>query len=182
MDTDRYSDRGTDIIKYGELKRREAQGKAKLIESGAVGGDSAGNEIAEAEELSDAQVRYINMIASGISWTEACAMIGISRATPFLWLEESDKDGTYRQCLELVKEIEANELENNVWQEALNNPKSTILKMFALKARKDEYKDNATPSTNLETNIYVKIGEKDYDVRANFKPAGGDGEEVSMDG
>jgi hypothetical protein len=61
--------------------------------------------------------------------------------------------------------MQADDLEDEVWKEAIGNPRSTELKKFALKARKEEYKDNALPQTNVQTNIRVTIDGTPFNVQ-----------------
>lgn len=164
----------TDILRYGEIRHRSLMGKRALLESGKE--EESG--IGAVREMPEVQVMYLNMLGSGIPWREACDKLGISRATPFLWLEELGEESIFGQCLELVKMIEADELESVVWEEAKNNKRATVLKMFALKARKDEYKDNAPPASNYETVINVQIGDQPYDISANYKAIEVDAEEI----
>ena len=146
-----YTDSGSSLIQYGVAMYAKNSKQALLTE-----GDTAVC-VQDEELLLVPQVQYLNMIASGISSAKACKALCIDRATPLLWASQKNKDGVFNQCMRIVKQIQADDLEEVVWEEALNNPKSTIMKMFALKARKDEYKDNATPVSNVQTNINVTI-------------------------
>lgn len=172
LDTEEYLRYDTDILQYGELRYRTIVGEQKRI------GNGEERELRLIRELPEIQIKYLNMLGDGIPWREACDLLGISRATPFLWAEEAEDDGIYNQCLELVKMIEADELESIVWDEARNSKKATLLKMFALKARKDEYKDNAPPAAQTETVINVSIGDQPYDVSANYRVIETEGEEI----
>jgi len=141
------------IIQCGRLMARKAKTGNNLLPSGK-------EEIAVIEELTLLQKNYIDFIAFGRSSIDACMELNIDPFLPILWEESADKDSVYMQCLNLIKRKQADNLEDVVWKEAIKNPKSTILKMFALKARKDEYKDNAMPQTNLQTNIQVTISDR----------------------
>lgn len=160
----------TAILQYGERKHVTAMSKVPALPSGEKA------PVCLAREMLDVQVQYLNMLGAGIRSQRACEVLGISLITPVVWLEEADGDSIYTYCIGLVKKMQADLLEDDVWNEALTNNKAYLLKMFALKARKDEYKDNAAPLNNMETNIFVKIGEKDYNVAVNYKSAGGDTE------
>lgn len=123
---------------------------------------STGSSVALLEDdLLPQQREYIDFVATGMTSISACNMLGIDIFLPTLWEATANKDGTYMQCMNILKRKQADLLEENVWDQAMNNPKSTILKMFALKARKDEYKDNAAPMTAVQTNIHVSIVGKD---------------------
>lgn len=162
----------TSILQYAERKHIAAMSKVPALPSG----ESA--PVCLAREMLDVQVQYLNMLGAGIPSARACQALQLSPVTPVVWLEESDKDSIYFHGISIIKKMQADLLEDEVWNEALSNPKATILKMFALKARKDEYKDNASPVNNIETNIFVKVGEKDYNVGVNYKSAGGDSQDA----
>lgn len=79
------------------------------------------------------------------------------------------KDPEFMTVLNQIKMAEAMMLEARVWDEALNNPKASIERMFALKSRMAEYKDNAPPQGNTVTNVRISIDGQDYDASATFK-------------
>lgn len=79
------------------------------------------------------------------------------------------KDAEFSSVLAQIKQAEAMMLEARVWDEALNNPKASIERMFALKSRMAEYKDNAPPQGQTITNVRISIDGQDYDASASFK-------------
>jgi len=123
--------------------------------------------------LSAIQVKYINALAQGFTGRTACKELGIARSEPLYWEQVSDKDKLFPLCLKVVKELRTADLEEDVWDQAINNPKASILKMFALKAAKPEYRDNPPVDRSAETVINVNLISPDgkivpYDTSINF--------------
>ena len=114
------------------------------------------------------QIQYVNMRAAGMTQAEACKLLGIDRAMPMLWEEVSDKDSVYAQCVRIIKRIEAENLEAVVWRRATTVASASLERMFALKSRMSEYKDNA-PAATFKPQIRITIGGKNFDTAANLK-------------
>jgi hypothetical protein len=165
-----FLDYNSPLIRYGEsLYKKSLEGK-KLL------GD--GRDYCAEIMLTEQQVQFLNMLTLGLSNRDACNILKINRAMPLLWSGSEEEDGIFNQCLGIIKDLQADDLEDEVWNEAINNKKATLLKMYALKARKDEYKENAPPATNMQTTIIVKIGGKDYDKSINFAKDAGSDEDI----
>ena len=130
------------------------------------------------DDLLPEQRAYIDLVSTGTPRVMACTLLNIDIYLPNLWEETLDKDGTYMQCMQLIKKKEADLLEEDVWKQAMENPRSVILKMFALKSRKDEYKDNAPAQTNLQTNIHVTISDQQGNTRPYVVDTGMASEEI----
>lgn len=120
------------------------------------------------ELLTEEQTRYLELLSCGASHQEACMELGIDRIIPTIWGKMRGKDSVYGLCIQAIKDTQADDLEDTVWKEAIENPRNTDIKKFALKARKEEYKDNVLPQTNVQTNIRVTFDGVPYnvDVRA----------------
>ena len=164
------------IIRCGRYMRgRAANANTDNL---AILGDASSNVAVLDDDLLPQQGEYIDFVATGMTSISACNMLGIDIFLPTLWEATANKDGTYMQCMNILKRKQADLLEENVWDQAMNNPKSTILKMFALKARKDEYKDNAPAQTNLQTNIHVTISDQQGNTRPYVVDTGMASEEI----
>ena len=109
----------------------------------------------------------------------ACRMMGADHPTAMnkvkampiaimLW----QKDPAFTAIMNQIKQAEAMMLESVVWDQALNNPKASIERMFALKSRMNEYKDNAVATGQTVTNVRISIDGQDFDVSASFKDKG----------
>lgn len=150
------------IIRCGRYLSLRANANNKRLTTGS---EETGTNLIVGDLLPE-QRAYIDLVSTGTPMIMACTMLNIDIYLPDLWEETLDKDGTYMQCMKLIRTKEAKLLEADVWKQAMENPKSVILKMFALKSRMDEYKDNAAPTTNLQTNIHVSI----RDAKGNLTP------------
>lgn len=119
--------------------------------------------------LSDDQLEYINRYDNSDNTTMAdvCADMGIRKSTVIMW-QRSNK--LFNACIELIKQTEAEQAESCLWSGATDiNSKDSISRMFALKARKPEYRDNAIiPAANV-VSIRVTIDSKDFDTSASMK-------------
>lgn len=133
-----------------------------------VSGQTSSDTAIAVDDLLPEQKQYIDLVSTGTPRVMACSMLNIDIYLPDLWEETSDKDGTYMQCYQLIRKKEAKLLEEDIWKQALESPKSVLLKMFAIKSRLDEYKDNAAPTMNLQTNIHVSIRDKNGNVTPFF--------------
>jgi hypothetical protein len=183
---DIYEDTGTAdpyiedsaIIRCGRYMSMRAKNDAgkNLLASGLTSGDTTVAVVVD--DLLPEQRKYIDLVSTGTPRVMACTMLNIDVYLPNLWEETLDKDGTYMQCMQLIRRKEADLLEEDVWKQAMDNPRSVILKMFALKSRKDEYKDNAAPTTNLQTNIHVTISDQQGNARPYVVDTGIQSEEI----
>ena len=139
------------IIKYGMIEYRK-----KRLEM---------NKQNEPEDLlNDEQKKYLTLLSEGLSNQEACAELGIDRIVPTIWAKMRGSDSIYGICIQAIKDMQADDLEDEVWKEAIGNPRNSDLKKFALKARKEEYKDNIQQQTNVQTNIRVTLDGVPYNV------------------
>ncbi|MDD5539423.1 MAG: hypothetical protein PHG61_01880 [Candidatus Marinimicrobia bacterium] len=139
------------IIRYGMTEYRK-----KRLEM---------NKQDEPEDLLNGeQKKYLTLLSEGLSNQEACAELGLDRIVPTIWAKMRGNDSIYGICLQAIKEMQADDLEDEVWKEAIGNPRNSDLKKFALKARKEEYKDNVQQQTNIQTNIRVTLDGVPYSV------------------
>lgn len=99
--------------------------------------------------------------AEGLSLREALSMNGVSYITSKLWQKEND---VYKKALELIKDIQADILEDIVWSNAMTDKKATLERMFALKSRRQEYKEKSelTGDQNIQVNISIDGEEVKY--------------------
>lgn len=162
-----YKDLDSALILYGlELARKDFD-KGNLLTDGKEQQEFLDSVSAE-------QAVYLNMRGAGLMPAEACQAMGINRAMPMLWEEQSAKSGIYNQCIKILKQMEADDLEAVVWKKALTDKNASIERMFALKSRKNEYKDNAPPVTNNVTQLRITVDGMNFDTSANFKDVQGD--------
>lgn len=100
-----------------------------------------------------AQAYIIDRLAEGNSLATACGTISVPIIQHVAWIKSNK---LYAKAIQLLKEAQAEQVEDVVWQNALSgSTATTIERMFALKSRKAEYKDNALPQG--DTNISVRV-------------------------
>ena len=121
--------------------------------------------VANKENLTVEDFFYSSPMAHAISlraegWTdkEVCKGLGIGRSQLAIWQESDD---LYKACIAFIKSIETDDAEQITWRNAINDNTATSERMFALRARKPEYRDNAQIPEANTINLYVGIEGKD---------------------
>lgn len=117
-------------------------------------------------ELTPDQYLYLYLIDSDIMPAIATKALKISKSQPGLWAKENK---LFAAVLSAIKDGQADELESVVWREARYNPKASIERMFALKSRKTEYRDNAPMPTPPRLDLRITLDNADIDVSASYK-------------
>lgn len=145
-----FGDRERGIIRYGRLMAEKA------------GEDGIG-------ELSCEQVMYLSLRSVGVGTVEACGLIGIDVTMPLVWEAESGSGSWYMMCMEGIRKLEADVLEESMWASVLGGHTKEAERMFMLKGRKPQYRDNYQAQVTAVTQIRVSIDNNDFDVSANFK-------------
>lgn len=146
----------------------------ELQSTGQVGKDVllqlVKNDFPETENLSipDQACDYLTHRMMGADHPTALRMSGAMPIAIMLWQQNSE----FSSIMSQIKQAEAMMLESVVWDQALSNPKASIERMFALKSRMSEYKDNAPPTGQSITNVRISIDGQDYDVSASFRDKG----------
>ena len=119
------------------------------------------------DELTPEMCGYLEMLDQGIRPDTIDNMTEISPSTIVIW-KRTNK--LFDKCLEIIKESQAEQLENRLWDEAMQPlNKDPITRMFLLKARKPEYKENALPPAVNLVSVRVTIDGKDFDTTASTK-------------
>jgi hypothetical protein len=164
-----YADYNSALIQFGKILWQKNN---KMLIDGGEGSK-------ESLPLSLVQIQYLNMRMVGLSRTDACKALGISSASPMLWEEESGKTSLYCCCVDAIKRKQADELEDNMWDTAMNDSSSRrdIMKMFLIKPRKPEYKENST-MVNVPVQVNISVDREPYVVDSSIKVV----EEDSADG
>ena len=161
-----YCDYGSALIQYGSIKWQKAN---KMLGDGGEG-------LKESLPLSLEQVQYLNMRMAGISMADACKALKILPDTLILWEEESEKGSLFSYCAEAIKRKQALLLEDSMWETAMqdNSSRRDIMKMFLIKPRMPEYKENS-PSAVVPVQVNISIDGQPY--VADTKIAGEDEDE-----
>lgn len=103
--------------------------------------------------ITTSQAYIIDRLAEGEPLSVACGTINVPIIQHVAWIKSNK---LYAKAIQLLKEAQAEAVEDVVWQNALSGgTATTIERMFALKSRKAEYKDNALPQG--DTNISVRV-------------------------
>lgn len=115
--------------------------------------------------LSKLQLSYIELLDRGQS--NICSTLDITPSTVAIWCRQSR---LFADCLAVVKQAQAERLEMLMWDKANNSEdKDSISRMFLLKARKPEYRENAIQQGDNTVNVHVTIEGERFDTSANFK-------------
>lgn len=115
------------------------------------------------------QMRYINLYDStdGTTLADVCSDMNIRKSTVIMWMRCNK---LFNACIELIKQTEAEQAESCLWSSATDaESKDSISRMFALKARKPEYRDNAILPGASVVSIRVTIDNKEFDTSASMK-------------
>jgi hypothetical protein len=148
-----YANKNTGIILYGRVMAKKLNAKN---EDGI-------------SELSMQQAQYLNMLSAGFTGVEACELLKMDKVMPMIWEEEEEKGSIYNQCLAVIKRMEADEAEQLMWRKIRKDPNAVTERLAGLAARKAEYKPNAQGQQQVLTAIHVQVGDRDFDVSANFQ-------------
>lgn len=119
-------------------------------------------------ELTDMQKEYLQGLMQGQKPKDLCAQLGLSRVQSYLWKKQSK---LFAETLDLVEQMQADDLESSMWSEALSDePSNPIVKMFLLKARKTNYRENAAPPTSNTVSVHVTVAGEEFKVVADATP------------
>ena len=92
--------------------------------------------------------------------------MGIPKSKPAVWKKTNKLfDLAYRNILSSL----ADNAEMVSAQEAINNPKANIERMFFLKAHKPEYKDNAPDPAPVAIQLNVTIDNQEIDTSVGYR-------------
>jgi len=120
------------------------------------------------ELLTRDQRGYIELLDDDMQVDNMHDLLEINKTTVVIW-KRTNK--LFAKCLELVKESQAESVESLMWREAANKEnKDNITRMFLIKARKPEYRENAVAPGSSIVNVHVTIDQKDYVSESTFTP------------
>ncbi len=105
-------------------------------------------------KISLGQSLYLLGLMYGLQPFTVLDMLQLSHICPAIWAKSKNK--LYDQYLDLIKTMQAEQLEAIVMDQAMQD-KNTLERMFALKARKPEYRDNAPPPASASVTIKVTV-------------------------
>ena len=108
-------------------------------------------------------MQYILALANGNTKRSIFEGGRVSPVMVMIWT----RNALFSACLATLKEAETLAAEAMTWDKALKDPNASIERMFAIKSRRPEYKDNAPPAQPGQINIQVNVAGKSFDVSAN---------------
>lgn len=109
--------------------------------------------------LTKRQIDYLEHLMDDMGDLEN--MLEISSAEIVIWKRQSK---LFANIISIIKEAQAEKLEDEMWRTATTKGnKDNLSKMFLLKARKQEYKDNAPPPPLAAINLRITIDREPID-------------------
>ena len=116
-------------------------------------------------KLTCAQGLYLIGLVHGLLPFKILDILKISRICPALW----GKTGStaYKESLRAIKEMQAEQAEALILENAVNNPSAGLDRMFVIKAFKPEYRDNAPLPSAPAVAISITIDGQPIDQSAS---------------
>ena len=125
---------------------------------------SASAPVIPDDNLSCAQGLYLIGLMHGLSPYRILDILKLSKICPALWSKNGSK--AYKEALDAVKQMKAEQLESIVLQNALDNPAAGPERMFAVKAWIPKYRDNAPLPAAPSISIRITIDGQEIDQTA----------------
>ena len=120
----------------------------------------------QAVTLSPAMYIYLYLIDNDFAPSVACKTLKLSKSQPVIW---SKSNKLFQATMAAIKAGQAEELESVVWFNAMHDPKASIERMFALKSRKAEYRDNAPAPAPARLDLRITLDKTDLDISGSLK-------------
>lgn len=110
-------------------------------------------------------IGYLYARMNGMNHINSLEIANIAPIEVEMWSKKPE----FQAIMGMIKMAEASLAEAVTWDQSVNNPAASQERMFALRARKQEYKENGQVNNNTTTNLRITIEGNDFDVSANFK-------------
>ena len=110
-------------------------------------------------------IGYLYARINGLVHHEAVELCNVSPVEVEMWSKKPE----FSSILNVLKSAEATLAESKLWRNVIDSDGTGLPTMFALKARKAEYKENGQPVSQTVTNVRISIEGQEFDVSANFK-------------
>ena len=112
----------------------------------------------EDEEEDEGKLENINTI---------CKRLDVKKSELIVWIKTNK---LFERCIDILKQAEAEQAESVLWSKASKTKNNDALsRMFAIKARKPEYRDNAEIKGETVVNVKVTLDNMEFDASAGFK-------------
>ena len=173
FDLDKYIGNATTTgTKATELRTRYADHPVVLYAVDKLSEEAVKKNSSEkinVPELTSGQLAFIDLMDSNeyIVMSDACKALGIRLSEIVIWKRNSR---LFEICMDILKEAEAEQAESVLWSNATQaaNPDS-ISRMFALKARKPEYRENAPAQGDTVVNVRISVEGQEFNTEAGIK-------------
>jgi hypothetical protein len=163
MDTPEATDNNQNLIKWISHAKSICNDVIKLTSSAEddyLVPDSGETE--QKDKISLAQTLYLLGLMYQLKPFEILDALHLAKISPALWAKNSSQ--IYRDNLDSIKTMNAEQLEAVVMDNALNNPNANIERMFALKAWIPKYKDNAPAAAAPSVVIRISLDGEQLDA------------------
>lgn len=110
-------------------------------------------------------IGYLYARLNGMNHINSLEIANIAPIEVEMWSKKAE----FQAIMGMIKMAEASLAEAVTWDQSINNPMAAQERMFALRSRKQEYKENGQVNNNTTTNLRITIEGNDFDVSANFK-------------
>ena len=110
-------------------------------------------------------IGYLYARLNGMNHINSLEIANIAPIEVEMWSKKPE----FQAIMGMIRLAEASMAESVTWDQAINNPSSSVERMFALKARRQEYRENGQVNNQTTTNLRITIEGQDFDVSANFK-------------
>ena len=114
--------------------------------------------------LSCAQGLYLIGLMHYLSPYQVLDILKLSKICPAIWAKNGST--AYKEALDAIKSMKAEQLESIVLQNALDNPAAGPERMFAIKAWMPKYRDNAPMPSAPSISIRITIDGQEIDQNA----------------
>ena len=128
----------------------------------------------EVPYITEKMQEVITYLANDSPLKYACELVEITNMQHTIWLRTNK---LYAKAIALIKDAQSEALEDVVWQNALSGTSQTsIERMFALKSRKEEYKENSViaDTGNISIRVTLDGGSIPKSIDAEFTESGED--------
>jgi len=117
------------------------------------------------QEIPRDAMRYLTERAGGLNHIDAMKEINISPIMVVVWQRTFPE---FLSAMNLIKQAEALELEAYLWEYA-KNPTASNERMFALKSRLKEYREDGGGANLNNVNLKITLAGSDFDISSSVK-------------
>jgi len=156
MDSPEATDNNQNLIKWISHAKSICNDVIKLTSSAEddyLVPDSGETE--QKDKISLAQTLYLLGLMYQLKPFDVLDTLKLAKISPAIWAKSTSQ--VYKNNLDAIKQMNAEQLEAVVMDQALNNPNANIERMFTLKAWIPKYKDNAPAAAAPSVVIRISL-------------------------